>query len=106
MLARKHSERLMSTTMTRRGDTEIEPIDEPCCYVVSDIETDGPEPGRNSMRSFASVALACDGEVLGTIEGRLEPHPPKLSSLGSTCSIWRTTASAPRAPATSPASPP
>lgn len=33
-------------------------------YIVTDIETDGPTPGMNSMRSLASVAVsAADGKV-------------------------------------------
>lgn len=44
-------------------------------YVVTDIETDGPWPGPNSMRSFASVAVTPSGRVLGEFEGVLEPLP-------------------------------
>jgi hypothetical protein len=35
-------------------------------YVVTDIEVDGPWPGANSMRSFASVAVTANGEEYGT----------------------------------------
>lgn len=44
-------------------------------YVVTDIETDGPWPGPNSMRSFASVAVTASGEERGTFEAVLEPLP-------------------------------
>lgn len=44
-------------------------------YVVTDIEVDGPWPGANSMRSFASVAVNASGEELGTFETVLEPLP-------------------------------
>ena len=41
--------------MSRLLDLGAPPI---ACFVVTDIETDGPTPGENSMRSFAS-APAC-----------------------------------------------
>lgn len=44
-------------------------------YVVTDVECDGPVPGRNSMLSFASVATTPEGDILGEFEavlGRLE----------------------------------
>lgn len=44
-------------------------------YVVTDIEVDGPWPGPNSMRAFASVATTADGRQLGEFEGVLEPLP-------------------------------
>jgi len=44
-------------------------------YVVTDIEVDGPWPGPNSMRSFASVATTVEGEVLGEFDAVLEPLP-------------------------------
>ncbi|MFH9352772.1 hypothetical protein [Kitasatospora sp. NPDC017646] len=37
-------------------------------YVVTDIEVDGPWPGANSMRSFASVATTMDGRTFGEFE--------------------------------------
>lgn len=44
-------------------------------YVVTDIEVDGPWPGPNSMRSFASVAVTADGTEHGVFEAVLEPLP-------------------------------
>lgn len=46
-----------------------------CVYIVTDIEVDGPWPGPNSMRSFASVAVTHSGQVLGEYEAVLEPLP-------------------------------
>ena len=43
-------------------------------YVVTDIEIDGFEPGTNSMRSFASVAIDGAGAELGRFEAVLEPQ--------------------------------
>jgi hypothetical protein len=51
-----------------------EPRD-PVTYVVTDIEVDGPWPGVNSMRSFASVAVTADGTRHGEFEAALEPLP-------------------------------
>lgn len=44
-------------------------------YVVTDIEVDGPWPGPNSMRSFASVAVTLDGTEHGRFEAVLEQLP-------------------------------
>ena len=44
-------------------------------YVVTDIEVDGPWPGPNSMRSFASVALTLDGTEHGRFEAVLQELP-------------------------------
>jgi hypothetical protein len=44
-------------------------------YVVTDIEVDGPWPGPNSMRSFASVAVTGEGVEAGVFEAVLEPLP-------------------------------
>lgn len=41
-------------------------------FVVTDIETDGHSPLRNSMLSFASVAVGYDGTVHGEFETVLE----------------------------------
>jgi len=44
-------------------------------YVVTDIELDGFEPGANSMRSVASVAIDAGGTEAGRFEAVLEPLP-------------------------------
>jgi len=44
-------------------------------YIVTDIEADGPTPGKNSMLSFASVAVSADGVVHGEFEAVLAPLP-------------------------------
>ncbi len=44
-------------------------------YIVTDIEADGPTPGKNSMLSFASVAVTADGAVKGEFEAVLAPLP-------------------------------
>jgi hypothetical protein len=44
-------------------------------YVVTDIEVDGPWPGPNSMRAFASVAISLDGTRHGEFEAVLDPLP-------------------------------
>ena len=44
-------------------------------YVVTDIEVDGPWPGPNSMRSFASVGVTGSGQQVGEFEAVLEPLP-------------------------------
>lgn len=48
---------------------------DPSIYVVTDIETDGPWPGPNSMRSFASVAVSLDGTEHGRFEAVLAELP-------------------------------
>ncbi len=44
----------------------------PEIYVSTDVETDGPIPGANSMLSFGSAAFTADGQMLGTFERNLE----------------------------------
>lgn len=47
---------------------------EPVTFVVTDIETDGHSPLRNSMISFASVAVDYAGTVHGEFEANLTPR--------------------------------
>lgn len=50
-------------------------------YVVTDIEVDGPWPGPNSLRSFASVAVSPSQPVgKDTFEAVLEPLPGSAPS--------------------------
>ncbi|QVL31461.1 3'-5' exoribonuclease [Telmatocola sphagniphila] len=44
-------------------------------YISTDIETDGPIPGPNSMLSFGSAAFAADKTLLGTFEANLATLP-------------------------------
>lgn len=71
-------------------------------YVVTDIEVDGPHPGPNSMRSFASVAVTEDGTRHGTFEAVLEPlpgaapNPDTLAWLESEPEAWAACTTDPR----------
>ncbi len=64
------------------------------CYVVTDIETDGPDAGIHSMRSFASAALLSSGTPGGTFAANLEPlpgaraHPKTLAWFESNAEAW------------------
>ena len=44
-------------------------------YVVTDIESDGPLPGMNSMLSLASVAVTENGAIVSEFVQNLEPIP-------------------------------
>ncbi len=44
----------------------------PEIYVSTDIETDGPIPGRHSILSIGSAAYAADKTLLATFSGNLE----------------------------------
>jgi len=44
-------------------------------YVSTDIETDGPIPGPNSMLSFGSAAYLPDKRLIGTFSANLETLP-------------------------------
>lgn len=63
-------------------------------YVVTDIEVDGPWPGPNSMRSFASVAVTAAGRRRGIFEAVLEqlpgaaPHPRTLAWFQTQPEAW------------------
>jgi hypothetical protein len=41
-------------------------------YVSTDVETDGPIPGPNSMLSFGSAAYTAQKELIGTFSANLE----------------------------------
>lgn len=49
-------------------------------YVSTDIEADGPIPGRHSMLSFGSVAFDLDGIELGAFERNLETLPDAVGA--------------------------
>jgi len=44
-------------------------------YFSTDVETDGPIPGPNSMLSFASACYTADKKMLGTFSANLHPLP-------------------------------
>ena len=44
-------------------------------YVSTDIETDGPVPGLNSMLSFGSAAYLADKTMISTFSANLEFLP-------------------------------
>jgi hypothetical protein len=44
-------------------------------YVSTDVESDGPIPGPNSMLSFASAAFLADRTLVGTFTANLETLP-------------------------------
>lgn len=64
------------------------------CYVVTDIETDGPAPGKNSMLSFACVAVDEQGVAFDQFEACLAPldgaapNPDTLAWLKSQPAVW------------------
>lgn len=46
-------------------------------FIVTGVEVDGPLPGENAMRSFASVAVHETGEILDEFEAALLPPPTR-----------------------------
>lgn len=46
-----------------------------CCFVVTDIEADGPDPGTHSMISFASVVINSAGNQLAEFSAAIWPLP-------------------------------
>lgn len=65
------------------------PLPPPPVFVVTDIETDGPDPGRHSMLSFGSVACDADGRTLSEFTVNLLPLPGAAQDPG-TMDWWRT----------------
>ena len=80
---------LAGTDSSRSGPRHDLGVDsraaDPWTYVVTDVELDGPWPGINSMRSFASVAVTADGELV--TEGRLPHTWPGLWTPNSSASL-------------------
>ncbi|HEV7367660.1 DNA polymerase III subunit epsilon [Arenibaculum sp.] len=73
-------------------------------YVVTDAEFDGPVPGRHSMLSFASVAVAPGGRRHGEFEAVLGPLDG-ASPDPETLAFWRTQPEAYAAATTDPEPP-
>jgi len=57
-------------------------------YFSTDIETDGPLPGQNSMLSFASVVFRESGEVVGSFERNTLPLPGAYPDVDTTVNFW------------------
>jgi hypothetical protein len=58
-------------------------------YISTDVETDGPIPGVNSMLSFASAAFTADKQMLGTFSANLELLPGAVGD-SKTMEWWNT----------------
>ncbi len=58
-------------------------------YISTDIESDGPIPGANSMLSFASAAFTADKQMLGAFAANLELLPG-ASGDPKTMAWWNT----------------
>lgn len=48
-------------------------------FVSTDVETDGPIPGRNSLLSFGSAAFRPDGTMIGTFTANLATLPEAVA---------------------------
>jgi hypothetical protein len=57
-------------------------------YISTDVESDGPIPGPNSMLSFASAAYRVDKTLLGTFTANLETLPGAQPDPG-TLNWWK-----------------
>lgn len=77
---------------------------EPVTFVVTDVETDGHSPLRNSMLSFASVAVDYEGNELGTFEANLVPRADRTTD-PRTMEWWQTQPEAWEAATTDPEKP-
>lgn len=73
-------------------------------YVSTDVETDGPIPGQNSMLSFASAAYLADKTLVATFEANLELLPGAIAD-PKTMAWWEQQAEAWEACRTDPQSP-
>ncbi len=59
------------------------------CYIVVDVETDGPVPGQNSMLALGAVACDADGRETGSFVRTLQPAPGATPDIG-TMAWWST----------------
>lgn len=58
-------------------------------YISTDIETDGPVPGQNSMLSFASAAFLSNKQLIATFSANLETLPNATTN-PITMNWWKT----------------
>lgn len=58
-------------------------------YISTDVETDGPIPGPNSMLSFASAAYTADKHLIATFSANLETLPDACAN-PTTAAWWLT----------------
>ena len=58
-------------------------------YVSTDVESDGPIPGPNSMLSFGSAAYRADKTLVGTFTANLETLPGAVGA-PDTMAWWQT----------------
>ena len=58
-------------------------------YFVTDVETDGPDPDKHSMMSFATVVVREDGVLRGSFEANLEPLADRTAD-PDTMAWWKT----------------
>lgn len=62
---------------------------QPEIYISTDVETDGPIPGPNSMLSFGSAAYLADKTLVSTFEANLETLPGATGD-PDTMAWWQT----------------
>lgn len=58
-------------------------------YISTDVETDGPIPGPNSMLSFGSAAYLANKKLIGTFSANLETLPGAVGD-PKTMEWWKT----------------
>lgn len=61
----------------------------PEIFISTDVETDGPIPGRNSMLSIGAAAIDVDGNILGTFSANLHQLPEATPDV-KTMEWWTT----------------
>lgn len=74
---------------------------DPAHYFVTDIETDGPDPAKNSMLGFATVVVREDGKLAGEFEAVLRPRADRQPD-ERTMAFWKTQPEAWRAATSDP----
>ncbi|MBL7254890.1 hypothetical protein [Paractinoplanes lichenicola] len=52
-------------------------------YVSTDVETDGPIPGRHSLLSFGSAAFRADGTYTAGHDGLVGEEPRRVAACRS-----------------------